>query len=75
MLTGQRRSRFVVRAQRKDQQQTVWRYGRTAQTRVELRAHRNEVVLRVQQASDTSSAYPSRNEADPAEGDGEDEIQ
>ena len=26
-------------------------------------------------ASDTPSAYPSRNEADPAEGDGEDEIQ
>ena len=62
---------LVVGAQREDQQQTVRPYGLPAQTRVALRAHRNEVVVRVHQGVGHASAYPSRNEADLAKGDGE----
>jgi hypothetical protein len=65
---GQRRSRLRWARSEKISSR---RYGLPAQTRVALRAHRNEVVVRVQQGVGHATAYPSRNEAELAKGDGE----
>ena len=57
----------VVRAQRKDQQQTVWRHGRPPRPALHSRHIATRLCSEYNRASDTSSAYPSRNEAGTAE--------